>query len=139
VTITGPEGKQQKAAIVPDGYFHLDTGSHDYHHFLEVDLRTVVGKATRWGRRDWARKIQAYIAYFDSGLYQQRYETTSLRILTVTTGERRLRNLQEITERVGGRKRFWFTTFDELTSETVFTKPIWRMAGRGGKRHAFVW
>ncbi len=139
VTIPGTGEKEEKAALVPDGYFHLDTGSHDYHHFLEVDLRTVVGKSSRWGRRDWARKIRAYLAYYDSGQYQQRYETTSLRILTVTTGARRLKNLKEITERAGGRKRFWFTTFEELTPTTVFTEPIWQIAGRGNERHAFLW
>jgi hypothetical protein len=139
VTITGPKGGKQKAAIVPDGYFHLDTGDHDYHHFLEIDLATVTGQSSRWGRRDWARKIRAYIAYYESGKYQQRYETTSLRILTVTTGERRLKNLKEITERVGGKKRFWFTTFEELTSETVLTKPIWQIAGQGDERFTLLW
>jgi hypothetical protein len=57
---------------------------------LEIDLRTVTGVASVWGKRDWARKVSAYLEYYRSGNYQERYKTQSLRILTVMTGEKRL-------------------------------------------------
>ena len=47
-------------------------------------------EASRWGARTWAKKVRAYLEYYQSGQYQERYGTQSLRILIVTTGERRL-------------------------------------------------
>jgi hypothetical protein len=138
VTLTGPQGGKRRTAVVPDGYFVLDNGTHVYHHFLEVDLCTVTGEASAWGRRDWARKVAAYLEYYRSGQYQAHYGTPSLRVLTVTTGERRLQNLKAITERVGGKARFWFTTFEDVDPARVLTHPIWQVAGRQGT-HTLTW
>jgi hypothetical protein len=145
--------ERHKVAVVPDGYFQLcQQLVSDYehqgeafvqeetintHYFLEVDLATVVGRSGIPGRRTWARKVQAYSVYHASGAYQARYGTSSLRVLTVTTGEKRLENLLHITEEAGGRNRFWFTTFDELMPETALHGAIWRIAGRDG-RHALL-
>lgn len=137
VEITGPRGGKSRAAVVPDGYFQLGVGERIGHFFLEVDRRTVTGQASKWERRDWARKIRAFLAYYRSGMYHERYGTKSLRILTVTTGDRRLSNLKRITEEVGGKARFWFSTFDRITPEDVLTTPIWDVASRDGN-HAVV-
>jgi hypothetical protein len=55
----------------------------------------------------------------------------------VTSSERRLEHLLAITEKAGGKARFWFTTFGQITPRTVLTRPIWRVASRGG-RHALL-
>lgn len=138
VMLTSPSGRKQKAAVVPDGYFHLHTPTDHYHQFLEVDLRTVTGRSETWERRTWARKVQAYLAYYRSGRYQERYHTKSLRILTVTTGAKRLANLKEITEGEGGEARFWFTTLEQVRDADVLTDSIWQMAGREDVR-SLVW
>lgn len=138
VTLKGTGGAEERAAVVPDGYFRLHAGEYVYHHFLEVDRRTVTGEASDWGRRDWARKVRAYLEYYRSGLYEKRYETQGLRILTVTTGERRLANLREITEKAGGKARFWFTTFDQVSAASVLTSPIWQVASKDGL-HSLTW
>lgn len=138
VMLHGPQGGTQKAAVVPDGYFVLDTGQHLYHHFLEIDLSTVTGIASTWGRRDWSRKVQAYLEYYRSGKYQERYKTQGLRILTVTTGEKRLANLKAATEKSGGKARFWFTSFELIKNSDVLTNPIWQKAGDVG-RHTLTW
>ncbi len=138
VTLRGPQGRIQRAAVVPDGYFILDTVQHRYHHFLEIDLRTVTGAASTWGKRDWARKVSAYLEYYRSGKYQERYKTQSLRILTVTTGEKRLANLKAATEESGGRARFWFTTFEQVRKSDMLTGVIWQKAGESGL-HTLVW
>jgi hypothetical protein len=122
----------QKAAVVPDGYFVLVDGERQSHQFLEIDLRTVTGESSSWERRDWGRKVAAYLEYYRSGKYQERYETQSMRVLTVTTGEKRLANLKAITEKAGGKSRFWFTTFAQMTPEQVLTEPIWQVADREG-------
>ena len=138
VTLRGPNGRMQRAAVVPDGYFVLDTGAHLYHHFLEMDLSTVTGVASVWGRRDWARKVAAYLEYYRSGKYQERYKTQGLRILTVTTGEKRLANLKAATEKAGGKARFWFTTFERMRTSDVLVEPIWEKAGDEGL-HSLIW
>jgi hypothetical protein len=130
VVLTGPQGGTKRASVIPDGYFVLETGAYRHHYFLEVDRRTETGVAKTWGQRDWARKIAAYIEYHRSGKYLERYGTRSMRVLTVTTGERRLTNLKAITEKIGGKSRFWFTTFDRISSEAVLTAQIWHVAGR---------
>jgi hypothetical protein len=132
ITLTGPQGGKQHAAVVADGYFILDTAERRYHQFLEIDRATVTGNATAWTKRDWGRKVAAYLEYYRSGKYQAQYHTQSLRVLTVTTGPKRLANLKAITEAVGGKSRFWFTTFKQVTAAKILTAPIWQMATKAG-------
>ncbi len=138
VTLVGPQGAEQQAAVVPDGYFHLYADDHHYHQFLEVDMRTVTGASHSWSRRTWQRKVKAYLAYYRSGQYHERYHTKGMRILCVTTGEKRLANLLAITEKTGGKSRFWFTTFEEVEEADILLDPIWRVAGREEKS-TLVW
>lgn len=138
VILTGRTGRKQRAAVVPDGYFHLDTGTHHYHHFLEVDRATVTGSSQTWGKRTWARKVMAFIEYYRSGKYHARYHTKGLRILTVTTGEKRLENLRAITADAGGMSRFWFTTLTRMHGADVLTDAIWEVAGQEGRR-SLIW
>lgn len=119
-------------ALIPDSYFCLKIGERQQHHFVEADMGTVIAASGNLGRRDWAKKIRTYLKYHEHGQFQQRYQANSFRVLTVTTGERRLANLKKITEEVGGKSRFWFTTFDQLTPETALSQPIWHIAGREG-------
>jgi hypothetical protein len=140
VMVRGPQaGKPRRVAVVPDGYFHLQAAGYEFHFMLETDLRSVVGQYSRWGGKDWARKVRAYIAYFSRptpeqpSLYEQRFGTSRLRVLTVTTGPTRLANLKRITEQSGGRERFWFTTFEALKPETALTEPVWQKAGAAGR------
>lgn len=123
VVTSTPGGRQRRVAVVPDGYFILDLGDKRAHFFLEVD------RATESNKR-WRRKIEAYQAYTRSGKYTQRYGTRSLRILTVTTGERRLANLKGTTEGAGGGRMFWFTTFEEAMEERILSQPVWQVAGK---------
>jgi hypothetical protein len=133
VKVTGLNDVEYEVAVIPDGYFWLLADPRNFHHFLEVDLRTVVGQYSQDGRADWARRVRSHVAYYRSGLYQRRFPAKkSLRILTVTTGDTRLANLKEITERIAGKqkRRFYYTTFDQLNPETALTEPIWQVAGR---------
>ncbi len=138
VTVKLSTGRTQKVAVVPDGYFALQTNRGIDHYFIEIDLRTTIGMSSSSGRRDWVRRVKAYEAFHSSGLFKSRYQAEHFRVLTVTTGPRRLANLEEITEKAGlrmlapdvrGENRFWYTTFDELNSETVLASPIWQVAG----------
>jgi hypothetical protein len=123
VTITSQQGRKLKVAVVPDAYFILHLGDRRAHFFLELDQATMTSKR-------WKTRILAYKAYTESGKYQERYQTQSLRVLTVTTTPERLANLKTTTERAGGGRLFWFTTFPEATTADIILSPIWRVAGQ---------
>ena len=137
VTVSGPQGGRKRTAVIPDGYFTLAQGNQLGHLFLEVDRRTVTGESALSNKRDWKRRIRGYLEYYASGQYQSRYQTRSLRVLVVTTGEKRLANLKAITEKAGGRSRFWYATFQRLQAGDGLTDPVWSIAGREG-RHSLV-
>jgi hypothetical protein len=137
VTIVTPQGPRQETTVIPDGYFVLSipTGTGQalrYPCFVEIDRRTVTGQAHDWshGQHDWAKKITTYLAYIRSGKYAARYGTRQGRVLTVTTGERRLANLKRITEERGGKARFWFTTLARLNAGDILTDALWSVATR---------
>ena len=130
VTLKTDSGADERVAIVPDGFFSLVQGERVFHHFVEVDLATVVGLSSKSGRRDWARKVRAYLAYHQSGQYKARYGAQEFRVLTVTTGQGRLEHLRAITEEAGGRNRFWFTTFEQLATMRLLSEAVWSFAGQ---------
>jgi hypothetical protein len=135
---TDRQGRRRRVAVVPDSYFVVGTAQAVYHHFLEIDLRTTTGLSSRDDHRDWARQVQAYLAYHQSGQYLARYQSSIFRVLTVTTDLARLRHLQTVTEQAGGRAQFWFTTLEAVTPATMLTAPIWQVAGRAELQRLLV-
>ncbi len=134
VEVTGRDGGTRRVAVVPDGYFVVAERKRVFHHFLEIDRGTVTAAYTKEGGRDWAHKTRAYLELYESGTYERRYHTTSLRILTVTTSDKRMAHLKAVTEATGGTSRFWFTKFAQATPEAVLTEPIWAVAGSSEHR-----
>jgi hypothetical protein len=57
-----------------------------------------------------------------------------MRILIVTTTAERLQNLKKTVAAAGGDEKYWFTTFGQVTEETVLTAPIWERVGSREKR-----
>ena len=96
-------------------YFLLTDGEYDYHHFLEVDMGTE-------SRKKFSGKITRYLAYYETGSYQKKYNTNVMRILTVTTSQKRMKNLKELTEKLEGDSQFWFSTFQDVMPGTVVLK-----------------
>lgn len=121
VVIQTPQGRKRSVSLIPDGYFVLQVPQGRACFFLELDRGTM----TRGRFRD---KVLAYQAYIASGQYEKRYGTRSLRVLTVTSGPKRLENLREEAEQAGGGRVFWFTTSDQIAPETILSMPIWSLA-----------
>lgn len=120
--------QRRRIAIVPDAYFRLSTAGHRACFFLEADRATETQ-----GR--WAQKIRAYLAYVHSGSYLRRYGSRSLRVITVTTGEKRMVNLVRTTAQVcraDEQRLFWFATLDQIAPEAVLDAPIWRIPEHDG-------
>jgi hypothetical protein len=77
--------------------------------------------------------VKGYIEYIRTKKYQERYKTSSLRVLVVTTTKERLKNLMNTTQSVNGASFFWFTTFKEANYNDVLIRCIWSLPGRDDK------
>ena len=109
-------------SLIPDSYFTIQTPYGSTSFFLEMDMGTMtVGRFTT--------KIRAYIAYMKTGAYLQRYQTRSLRILSVTNSEKRNAHLRVSAEGAGADKRFLFTSQEAVTIQSVLHEAIWHGAG----------
>lgn len=79
--------------------------------------------------------MDAYLTYFRSGKCNARYGMDKVRVLTVNEGgqtgvdRRRLVNLRRVTEEMGGRRRFWFSSLAEIVDKEVLSADIWQVAG----------
>lgn len=122
VKIRTIRGRSKNVSLIPDGYFTLKVPKGKTNFFLELDRGTMTNQR-------FQEKILAYQAYISSGQYQRRYQTKSLRVLTVTVGKKRLINLKKKTEEVEGNQVFWFTTLGQVSSDAVLDAPIWLIAG----------
>ncbi len=122
VVLNVSQGRSQRVPVLPDAYVVLRIGDRRAHFFLELDQATMSNPR-------WRTRVLAYLAYVTSGKYEARYQTRSLRILTVTTTAKRLANLRATTEKAGGGRIFWFTTFAEAMHEGILSEDIWRVAG----------
>jgi hypothetical protein len=123
VTITDPNGKKQSVSLIPDSYFTIETPKGRASFFLEMDMGTMT-----LGR--FQSKIRAYLAYLESKAYQQRYQTRSLRVLTVTTSSTRCANLKVATEQIHRERLFWFTHQALVIADEVLHAPIWQLVGQ---------
>jgi hypothetical protein len=119
VLLPDKRGKGVKKPLLPDGYFCVATPRGKARFFLEVDRGTEeLSKFTP--------QVRVYNRYTESGQYQEKFQAKSLRILIVSSSPRRQATLRAATKAVGGDRKYWFTTFGEVTAATLFTHPIWQ-------------
>jgi hypothetical protein len=126
VWVRSGDTKRRRVALIPDGYCLVNMRGRKARFFFEADRGTLSG-------RRWAWRVRAYLAYVRSGRYAAKYGARSLRVLTVTTGPKRLAHLRRATERAGGGRLFWFTTHEQTQSEQILGGPIWAVAGQSGQ------
>jgi len=129
------DDRVEEMAVVPDAYFEIAMPVGLFRFFVEVDRSTMAVSPASHRTKSWQRRILAYQALYDSPLMEKLYGTTTIRVLTVTTGgQRRRDNLREAIEAAGGMKRYWLTTAQQLSPDTVLTAPIWQVATVTGER-----
>ncbi|HXG37042.1 MAG TPA: replication-relaxation family protein [Dehalococcoidia bacterium] len=128
--VIDPRDKSQKLAIVPDGYFTLASDSGVSAFALELDRGTVEEKSFK-------TKVRAYGEWKQTGVYEQRYGTKSLRVLFVVEPNKRdphrLARIKRWCEAEGGRSLFWFASNDHVSEISIFDEPVWQVAGREGE------
>lgn len=127
VRLSDSRGRAADKPVLPDGYGAIETPRGVMRFFLEVDRGTEQLSKV-------APQIAVYQAYTTSGLYQERFQAKSLRILIVTTSEKRLLSLKQVVEAEGGDRKYWFTTAAAISAETVLTAPIWEAVSGRQKR-----
>ena len=118
VDVRLPNGKRRTVSLIPDGYCVIQTPRGNAPFFIELDRGTETTQR-------FATKILAYRAYVESGHYQRRYQSRSLRVLTITLSAKRLMNLKHATEQVGGTHLFWFAVLSDVITRPLFSKPFW--------------
>jgi hypothetical protein len=127
--VADPKHPGERLAVIPDGYCRLDTGAGRQCFALELDRATVEEKPFK-------EKVRALGEWKVTGAYKRRFGTDSLRVLfVVAPNERdkhRLHRIKAWTEAEGGESLFWFAHLTEITPATIFTTPIWQVAGRSG-------
>jgi len=132
VMLTSPTGQEVRTAVIPDAVFVLERNGKRALFFVEIDLRTVTVEPKLFERKGMSKKFRTYEIYFDTPEFLTRYEGRRARVLTVTTGEKRLNNLKQVAERAAPESKglFWFSTFDlALDPAKLLASPIWMVAG----------
>jgi len=128
----------EATTFLPDGFCELRLlGNRSFAFFVEVDM-------ANHPQRVWRERAKLYTAYGDprTGLFRRRFGRETFRLLIVTTNDYRQRSrcaniLRTIQQTVGQSDMFLGTTFDCLTSDTIFG-PCWRTADGTDRRVSLV-
>lgn len=111
-------GNATPVAVIPDGYFQIQTPKGEMHFFLELDRGTMV-------TRRFQNKVRAYLAYRDSGLSKQHFNTVNYRVLTVTLSQERAKRLRRATAAINASKLFLFAVLDDFLAGDVLSDAHW--------------
>ncbi len=124
-----PGGQVVQAAFIPDGVAILRVG-HEVHVLaVEIDRGTV-------SKERMALRYRAYFRYWKDGSARREYGASAFRVLTVTTNDRWLLELEARARAAppgkSGTKLFWFAkTGDiDLRKPEGLLDPIWSVATR---------
>jgi hypothetical protein len=123
------ETKTASKEIIPDGFLSIvdhkrikQGNPRRYRTLLEVDMASHSGSA-------FGEKAFGLARYVDqSASYRERFGHNSGRVLVLTTGKTRMKNLMKQTRKAAGAaaKMFWFTILrDALGTTNLFSDAIW--------------
>jgi hypothetical protein len=114
--------------LIPDGYFEISTAKQTIAAFLEVDLGHE-------GHAIWKAKIDEYLRYALSGNFAERFDQQQFRVLVVTNSDRR-RDALRATVASKTQKIFWFSTFDSIEKEGMWS-PVW-LRPKDGEQQSLI-
>ncbi len=116
--------KKMARNIRPDGFFMLSTREHRIRYLLEID------RSTEDNPRFYREKLLPGLAYLKTDAYEERFGHRSGRWLVVTTGQRRLTNMLRQAHQAHTKGLFYFTTFEQVSPESLLSAPIWQREDR---------
>lgn len=111
-----PDKSEKKISLIPDAFFGLELPQGKCYFFVEVDMSTETLDRFK-------AKIIAYREYWKTGKFNERYNYHNFRVLTITTGPKRLNNLIQVAGNVGTKNMFLFTVSELASSD--FLGDIW--------------
>ena len=117
----------RKQFLIPDATFILSQKGRDHFFILEIDKGTV---ARKW----MAMRYQAYYDWWKKQGPKNNFKVSSVRILTVTSSQKRMENLIKgcLQVKAGGTGSalFWFTTVKnvDIFKPRLLLERIWRKA-----------
>jgi hypothetical protein len=103
-------------ALIPDGYFSVQTPHGVRPAFVEVDQGTESLKV-------WNKKASLYLQSAISGAFKQIFNLDQFRVLVVANSERRLLSIRKAIQKQTA-KIFWFATLEEINRAGLWS-PIW--------------
>ena len=124
---------REKISHTPDGVLALSKNNKPALFFLEIDRGT---ESLSNSEKGFLKMVRYYVQYAKAQKfkgYSQDFncsEFKAFRLLIVTTTEKRLENMRKAGSEIRNvshafTKFVWLTTFDNVSSNTIFTK-IWK-------------
>ena len=122
----------------------LKKGDKQSLFFCEVDIGTEPIGAKHAREGSVLRKMLLYRQYMEARGYERYtaefgYQFAGFRVLWITSTPSRIEQMRRVCSRHGIKKMLWFTTFAELSRDTILTGDIWRLANVADEgRHALI-
>jgi hypothetical protein len=121
VTMRDADGRRRQASVVPDAILPIIFKGRNYGlFFIEVDRATMTTKR-------WQDKVAVYREYARSPDLKKKWQANWFILLTVTTSARRIDSLASATIQAGGKRGYWFATFEQVAPDTAMGK-LWTRA-----------
>ena len=120
---------KEKLGVIPDRVFALEFGDKDERIlcFLEADRGTMPVERGKHDTSSIARKLHAYALTWKAGIHRSRFATSRVRVLTVTTSERRSEHIRAAASAVsGGYGIFLQTDIPSGFSPETCLSSVWR-------------
>jgi hypothetical protein len=88
-------GQRQKIGVIPDRVFGLEFNDAQCWYFVEADRGTMPITRGNLDQTSFQRKLIAYEATWSQNLHRTRFGWQRFRVLTVTTGNERVRGIKQ--------------------------------------------
>ena len=126
-----PGAEPERIPLVADGFFVIQASNKQYAFLVEIDRGTTTSRRIE-------RKLIGYYQWWKQDGPKTRFGVDNIRVLIVTTSERRMENLRKLALKVGengkGTRLFWFSTQRQVDvgSQKTLLSEVW-VAGNSTK------
>jgi hypothetical protein len=121
-------GKAENDHIYADGFFYIDAGKEHPSFFVELENTQEHHYDIERGVSARVKKAEAYVAYFDRGLFQEKFRYPDFRVVFIVSTARKAENFAKKLHKMGGTldsRRFWITDYDSMLSgaDRIYVTP----------------
>jgi hypothetical protein len=114
--------------ILADGFFYLESDGSYPSYFLEVENTSEHHYDDRRAVSARVRKAESFQAYYDRGLFQEKFRYHDFRVIFLISTARKARNFAAKLHDLGGAldsRKFWITDYESAASgeERIYITP----------------